>query len=96
MTDINQLLHSEEMNNACGLIGNCLYNRMEPMEDKTCVNITELAEKTYNDNLTSIIAALVECEKHYDKKDIATCLQHYSEVMCAIGLLFAKASYLDY
>ena len=96
MNNLNDIMQTKEMNDACGLIGNMLYEAITPIEDKAGVNISELAEQAFEDNLTSIIAALVKLEKYHDKEDIIRVLQFYSEQMCAIGMLFAKASYLDY
>jgi len=93
---LNQILNTKEMNDACSLLGNLLGDAVDAIEDKTAINFPALTEELFDKNTTSIVAALVKLEKYHTKEDITKVLQYYSEQMCSIGLMFAKASYLDY
>ena len=96
MKKLNEILCSKEMSEACDVIGNQLYYALDPLTDKTSIDISSLAEEAFEANTTSITAALIKLENTFTKEEIRYCLQHYSEQMCAMGMLFAKASLIEY
>jgi len=95
-TDLNEMLTSTEVCEAFDVIGNQLYYALDPITDKAGTNITALADEAFEANQTSIVAALIKLEKTYSKDDIKFCLQHMAEQMSCMGMLFAKASFIDY
>ena len=93
---LNEMLTSKKVNEAFDVIANQLYYALEPLTDKAGADITGLAEEAFEANQTSIVAALIKLEQTYDKEDIKFCLQHMAEQMSCMGMLFAKASFIDY
>ena len=91
-----ELLTDDKLNAACALITNHLADAFDLFEDKSQVDVSKLAEKVYNDNLTNTLSILIGLNKEYSKEEIKYFLQHMSESLCALGLILAKTAELDY
>ena len=95
MKTLNDVLESKEFNETAGLIGNQLWEQIDPLEDKTNIDMSALAESAFERNQTMILASLIKLNEKFTREEITYCLQHLSEQIACMSLLLAKASYLD-
>ena len=65
-------------------------------KDLANADLQKLSEDSFKANTTSIVAELIEANKHFSRDEIIFTLEHFSHQMCCMGLVFKAASELDF
>lgn len=90
------LLIDDKPSLAVSAITNQLADAFDVLEDKSSVDVSAFASAVFDDNITSTLQTLIRLNQDYSKEEITYILKHYSEFLCAMGVMLAKASELDY
>lgn len=92
----NKALTHDKIHQLTQTVADAFSEPLLATKDLANADLEKIAEDSFEANTTSILAELIEANKHFPKDEIIFALERMGHQLCLMGLMMRKASELDF